>query len=158
MVGSPGKRKVTFTWNSTLVTNGPHSLEIEGFPKQGPANSSDNITVNVQNQQSSSSPSPSPANFATLPASSALPTESSCAQTIGFETEMVPDKQTPKIQLPLVHNSPPTRQTATPRLHYSGNWFDGDPNSGAIGYIGNVQNAFAQKSWRTRWPAVNWPD
>ena len=43
-------------------------------------------------------------------------------------------------------------------FRYSGNWFDGDSNSGAIGYIGNVQNAFAAKKLEDQRPAVNWPD
>src|SRR5262249_19841181 len=126
MVAGAGKGKVTFTWNSTLVNNGPHSIEIDGFSKQGPANSSANITVNVQNQQSSSSPappapSPSSAYFATLPASSALPAESSCAQTIGFETEMVPDNQTP-------NNTTPTgaQLSAYAANGYTANYYDGE--------------------------------
>src|SRR5262245_42109708 len=69
LVASAGKGKVIFTWNSTLVSNGPHSIEIVGFPKQRPANSAANISVKVQNQQSSGS-LPPPAYFATLPASS----------------------------------------------------------------------------------------
>ncbi|MBV8134393.1 MAG: hypothetical protein JO121_01960 [Deltaproteobacteria bacterium] len=98
MVASAGKGKVTFTWNSALVSNGAHAIEILGLPKQGSANSSANIAVNVQNQQTSSPPSP--AHFATLPESSPLPTESSCAQVIGFETEMIPDNQTPNHTAP----------------------------------------------------------
>lgn len=306
MVASAGKGKVTFTWNSALASDGPHSIEIVGLPKQGPANSSANITVNSQNQH-----------FATLPASSALPDGDSCAQTIGFETEMVPDNQTPNNTTPTdtqlsayaangytanpydgawayarvdgqytgttdmimrwaackwgvdedvvraqatveawnwdqnttegdlrtslsscvngdftslwdfqcagccyqswsiwqtkvyyAWQTWPMMYTSTPfaadfryadqracmngdlspyfngrppynghtyeedisagdlntilwgciGLHYSGNWFDGDSSSGAISYISQVQNVFAQKSWKTRWPAVNWPD
>jgi hypothetical protein len=313
MVANAGKGKVSFTWNSALVSNGSHSIEILGFPKQRPANSSANITVNVQNQQSSSTPT----HFGTLPASSTLPTESSCAQMIGFETEMIPDNQTPNNTTPTgaqlsayaangytanyydgewayarvdgqysgttdmimrwaackwgvdedvvraqatvevwswdqttaegdlrtsysscvngnftslwdfqcagccyqswsiwqtkvyyAWQTWPMMYTSTPfaadfryadqracmngdlapyfngrpaynghtyagdisagdldtilwgciGFHYSGNWFDGDSNSGAMGYMAAVQNAFAQKSWKTRWPAVNWPD
>jgi hypothetical protein len=117
MVASGGKGKVTFKWNSTLVSNGPHSIVIEGFPKQGPANSSANITVNVQNQQLSSST----AHFATFPASSALPDESSCAQMIRFETEMVPDNQTP-------NNTTPTgaQLAAFAANGYTANYYDGE--------------------------------
>jgi len=317
MVAGAGKGKVKFKWNSASVSNGPHSIQVLGFPKQQPANSSANITVNVQNQQSATSSPLSAAHFGTLPAGSPLPAESSCAQAIGFETEMIPDNQTPNSTMPtgaqlsayaangytanyydgewayalvdgqytgttdmimrwaackwgidedivraqatvedwgwdqttaqgdLRTSLPscvsgnftslwdfqcagccyqswsiwqtkvyyawqtwPMMYTSTPfaadfryadqracmngdlapyfngrppynghtytgdisagdlntilwgclGLHYSGNWFDGDSDSGAIGYIGNVQNAFAQKSWKTRWPAVNWPD
>jgi hypothetical protein len=35
MVASARKGKVTFTWNSALVSNGSHSIGILGFPKQG---------------------------------------------------------------------------------------------------------------------------
>jgi hypothetical protein len=313
MVANAGKGKVTFMWNSALASNGSHSIEILGFPKQQPANSSANITVNVQNQQSSGTP----AHFGTLSASSTLPTESSCAQMIGFETEMVADNQTPNNTTPTgaqlsayaangytanyydgewayarvdgqytgttdmimrwaackwgvdedvvraqatvevwswdqttaegdlrtsysscvngnfmslwdfqcagccyqswsiwqtkvyyAWQTWPMMYTSTPfaadfryadqracmdgdlvpyfngrpaynghtyagdisagdldtilwgciGFHYSGNWFDGDSNSGAIGYIAAVQSALAQKSWKTRWPAVNWPD
>jgi len=317
MIASAGKGKLKFKWNSSLVSNGPHSIEVVGFPKQQPANSSANITVNVQNQQSASSSPQSAAHFGTLPAGSPLPADSSCAQTIGFETEMIPDNQTPNNTTPTgvqlsayaangyttnyydgewayaradgqytgttdmimrwaackwgvdedvvraqatvedwsweqttaegdlrtawsscvngnftslwdfqcagccyqswsiwqtkvyyAWQTWPMMYTSTPfaadfryadqracmngdlapyfngrppynghtyagdisagdlntilwgciGLHYSGNWFDGDPNSGAIGYIGNVQNAFVQKSWKARWPTVNWPD
>ncbi len=43
-------------------------------------------------------------------------------------------------------------------FHYSGNWYDGDSSSGAIWYIDQAQAALAQKSWKTRWPSVNWPN
>lgn len=43
-------------------------------------------------------------------------------------------------------------------FHYSGDWYDGSSSSGAIWYIGQVQNALSQKTWRTRWPSVNWSD
>jgi hypothetical protein len=42
--------------------------------------------------------------------------------------------------------------------HYSGNWYDGNSNYGAIWYIGRAQAALSQKSWKTRWPTVNWPN
>jgi hypothetical protein len=43
-------------------------------------------------------------------------------------------------------------------FHYSGNWYDGNSSSGAIWYIDQAQAALSQKSWKTRWPFVNWPD
>jgi hypothetical protein len=43
-------------------------------------------------------------------------------------------------------------------FHYSGDWYDGNSSSGAIWYIGQAQTALSQKSWKTRWPSVNWPD
>ncbi len=42
--------------------------------------------------------------------------------------------------------------------HYSGNWYNGNSSSGAIWYINAVKNFLAQKSWKTRWPFVRWPD
>ena len=117
IVANAGKGKVTFTWNSTLASNGSHLIEVEGSPKQQPANSSANVTVNVQNQQSSSSSG----HFATLPASSALPAESSCAQMIGFETEMVPDNQTPN------DTTPTGAQLAAYAANgYTANYYDGE--------------------------------
>ena len=41
--------------------------------------------------------------------------------------------------------------------HYSSNWYDGSSSSGAIWYINAVKKEFANKTWRTRWPSVNWP-
>jgi hypothetical protein len=43
-------------------------------------------------------------------------------------------------------------------FHYSGNWYNGDSASGAIWYINYVKGVLAQKSWKTHWPWVNWPD
>jgi hypothetical protein len=43
-------------------------------------------------------------------------------------------------------------------FHYSGDWYDGNSSTGAIWYIGQAQTALSQKSWKTRWPSVNWPD
>jgi autotransporter family porin len=43
-------------------------------------------------------------------------------------------------------------------FHFSGDWYDGNSSSGAIWYIGQAQTALSQKSWKTRWPSVNWPD
>ncbi len=43
-------------------------------------------------------------------------------------------------------------------FHYSGNWYDGNSNGGAIWYINVVKNALAQKEWKSHWPFVNWPD
>jgi Bacterial Ig domain len=42
--------------------------------------------------------------------------------------------------------------------HYSGNWYNGNSTYGAIWYIDHVKSAMAAKSWKTRWPTVNWPD
>ena len=43
-------------------------------------------------------------------------------------------------------------------FHYSGDWYDGSSSSGAIWYINQAQTALSQKSWKTRWPTVNWPN
>ncbi len=43
-------------------------------------------------------------------------------------------------------------------FHYSGDWYDGTSSSGAIWYINYVKAALSQKSWKTRWPFVKWPD
>jgi autotransporter family porin len=42
--------------------------------------------------------------------------------------------------------------------HYSGNWYDGDTNGGAIWYINIVKNTLSQRVWKQHWPAINWPD
>src|SRR5262249_6827597 len=36
--------------------------------------------------------------------------------------------------------------------HYSGNWYD----DGAIAYIDTVKGLLSSKSWKTRWPFINW--
>ncbi len=42
-------------------------------------------------------------------------------------------------------------------FHYSGDWYDGNSSGGAIWYINQAKAALSQKSWKTRWPTVNWP-
>jgi len=42
--------------------------------------------------------------------------------------------------------------------HYSGNWYDGNANGGAIWYLNIVQDTLAQKTWKKHWPSVNWPN
>lgn len=42
--------------------------------------------------------------------------------------------------------------------HYSGNWYDGNSTQGAIWYMNLVKQESINKSWKTRWPSVNWPD
>ena len=42
--------------------------------------------------------------------------------------------------------------------HYSGNWYNGDSSYGAIWYIDHIKESLVQKTWKTRWPWVNWPD
>jgi len=43
-------------------------------------------------------------------------------------------------------------------LHYSGNWFDGDSNNGAIGYIDNVQKCVRAKKLEDQMACSHWPD
>jgi hypothetical protein len=42
-------------------------------------------------------------------------------------------------------------------FHYSGDWYDGNSSGGAMWYINLAKAALSQKSWKTRWPTVNWP-
>lgn len=42
--------------------------------------------------------------------------------------------------------------------HYSGRWYNGASNWGAIWYINKVKTLLAEKRWKQLWPSVNWPD
>jgi len=42
--------------------------------------------------------------------------------------------------------------------HYSGSWYDGDANTGAINYINYVKGVLARKDWKLHWKTFPWPD
>ena len=42
--------------------------------------------------------------------------------------------------------------------HYSGDWYDGDSQNGAIWYINFVKGVLARKDWKAHWPSIAWPD
>jgi hypothetical protein len=82
-----------FSWNSTTVANGTHTLMVRVFQKGGtvPLGTA-YVTITVNNPTSPAPPSPTPtptpaAHFSTLSASASLPTDSQCAAMIAATPE-----------------------------------------------------------------------
>src|SRR6266567_2148933 len=77
---------VTFTWDTTKVADGSHTVTVKSYPKDsGTANASISITVTVKNQSTTTNPG----YFTTLHEGDPLPSGAWCASQIPWEPEVV---------------------------------------------------------------------
>jgi hypothetical protein len=77
---------VTFTWNSTSVGDGTHTLTVKAYPSGQPANAALSITVTVNNHSSTGGGA---GYFGTLSSNASLPSGSWCAANVAWEPEVV---------------------------------------------------------------------
>jgi hypothetical protein len=125
----------TFSWDSTSVTNGAHSLTVQSFLRHGSRPvAADTITVTVNNSSTSTY-------FSTVPPQGILPSESWCAANIPSTAEYIPDNAVPNNQIPTALEIASFRSATSLSSSYA-NLVDGN-------YMGSTDMIM-------RWAACKW--
>lgn len=132
---------LSFTWDTTSLSDGPHKVTVKGYAKASVTpDSFESISVSVANKAATSR------HFGTLPASAALPNGSWCASVIPFETEMVLNNYTAN------HTKPTTSQLNS----YASNGYASNTWDGTWAYARVDGQYTGTTDMIIRWAACKW--
>ena len=153
----PSSPPYNFTWDSTTVPNGTHTLTVKAFAEwsstpMGVAST----TVNVQNGSSGGGSSGgggggsgNPGYFSTLPPGATLPTEQQCASWMAQTPETVPVNATANASTPTA-----AQESAFQAEPF---WYNWGPSSSWEPYFSKVDgNYTGSTDMILRWAACKW--
>ena len=133
---------VSFAWNSASVADGTHVVTVDAYPSGQPANAAASIKVVVNNHGSGGGSG----HFSTLPKTSSLPSDATCAAEIPWEREPVSANS----------GTNSTRPTSDQLSAYRANGYAANVYGGSWAYSRVDGNYTGTTDMIFRWAACKW--